>query len=101
VFAIALAFGRRGLCNYFCPMSVIFMVITKVKNIIRLPSLHLETQPDSCIHCKKCTTACPMSLDVEEMVKGNGMQDPECILCGSCVDNCPKKAIRFAWLWEK
>lgn len=101
VFAIALLLGRRGLCNYFCPMSVVFMAITKLKDRIRLPSLHLEAKPDTCIHCKKCTSACPMSLPVEEMVKDNRMQDPECILCGSCVDICPKSTIRFAWLWKK
>jgi NAD-dependent dihydropyrimidine dehydrogenase PreA subunit len=35
------------------------------------------------------------------MVNGNRMQNPECILCGSCVDNCPKGVIRFVWLWKK
>jgi polyferredoxin len=101
VFAIALVLGRRGLCNYFCPMSVVFMAITKLKDLLRIPSLHLEAQPDDCIHCKKCDTACPMSLKVEEMVKDNRMQNPECILCGSCVDTCQKNVIRFAWLWKK
>lgn len=42
-----------------------------------------------------------MSLNVEEMVKNNCMQDTECILCGSCVDICPKNGIRLAWLWKK
>ncbi|MDO9324232.1 MAG: 4Fe-4S dicluster domain-containing protein [Methanoregula sp.] len=101
VFAIAIVLGRRGMCNYFCPMSVVFMAITKLKDTIRFPSFHLEAQPDNCIHCKKCTTACPMSLNVEEMVQAKKMQNPECILCGSCVDTCPKNVIRFAWLWKK
>jgi NAD-dependent dihydropyrimidine dehydrogenase PreA subunit len=42
-----------------------------------------------------------MSLAVEDMVKGNRMQNPECILCGSCVDTCQKNIIRFAWPWKK
>ncbi len=75
-FAIALVLGRRGLCNYFCPMSVVFMTITKLKNLLRIPSLHLEAQPDDCIHCKKCDTVCPMSLSVEKMVESNSIQDP-------------------------
>jgi ferredoxin len=33
-----------------------------------------------------------MSLPVEEMVKKNNMQEPECILCGSCIDTCPKNS---------
>jgi polyferredoxin len=101
VFAIALLLGRRGLCNYLCPMSVVFMMITKLKNKLRIPSLHIEAQPDDCIHCKKCDTVCPMNLNVEKMVGDNRMKNPECILCGSCVDNCPKRVIRFAWLWKK
>jgi len=42
-----------------------------------------------------------MSLNVEEKEKGNRMKNPECILCGSCVDTCPKNVIHFAWLWKK
>jgi ferredoxin-type protein NapH len=101
VFAIAVMLGSRGFCHYFCPMSVVFMAITKLKDKLGLPSLHLEAQPDDCIHCKKCTAACPMSLNAEDMIKGSRMQDPECILCGSCVDICPKGIIRFAWMWKK
>ncbi|MFA6225630.1 MAG: 4Fe-4S binding protein [Methanoregula sp.] len=52
VFAIALVLGRRGLCNYFCPMSVVFMVITKLKDLLRIPSLHLEAQPDDAFTVK-------------------------------------------------
>ena len=28
VFLLVLILGRRGMCNYFCPMSVVFMAIT-------------------------------------------------------------------------
>jgi NAD-dependent dihydropyrimidine dehydrogenase PreA subunit len=35
------------------------------------------------------------------MVGSNAMQNPECIVCGSCIDACPKKVIRFAWFWKK
>jgi ferredoxin len=36
-----------------------------------------------------------MSLDVNGMVQKEAMEHTECILCGTCVDNCPAKAIRF------
>jgi ferredoxin-type protein NapH len=101
VFVLVLILGRRGMCNYFCPMSVVFMAITRIKNRLQVPSLHLKSKPDNCIRCKKCEAACPMSLPVQEMAGKNAMQDPECIVCGSCADVCPKGVIRLAWSWKK
>jgi ferredoxin-type protein NapH len=101
VFLLVLVLGRRGMCNYFCPMSVVFMAITTLKDRMRIPSLHLEAESQDCIRCKKCTTACPMSLPVQEMVEAKNMQNPECIVCGNCGDTCPKNVIRFAWFWRK
>jgi ferredoxin-type protein NapH len=36
-----------------------------------------------------------MSLEVNSMVQKNSMENSECILCGSCVDNCPKQVIKY------
>ena len=36
-----------------------------------------------------------MSLQVNSMVQAGQMEHDECILCGTCVDTCPKQAIRF------
>jgi ferredoxin-type protein NapH len=101
VFVLVLILGRRGMCNYFCPMSVVFMTVTAIKDRLGIPSLHLNADPENCIRCKKCTSACPMSLPVQEMVKEGRMQNPECIVCGNCGDACPKSVIRFAWTWKK
>jgi len=30
-------------------------------------------------------------------VAGNRLEKTECILCGTCVDNCPEEAIGFTW----
>lgn len=101
VFVMVLLLGRRGICNYFCPMSVVFIAITAIKNRLEIPSLHLAARPKDCIRCKKCTQSCPMSLDVQKMVEDNRMQAAECILCGSCADACPKTVISYAWGWKK
>ena len=39
----------------------------------------------------------PMSLDVNAMVQIEKMEHAECILCGTCVDGCSKKAIRYSF----
>ncbi|MFA4860514.1 4Fe-4S binding protein [Methanoregula sp.] len=101
VFVLVLIFGRRGMCNYFCPMSVVFMAITRIKDRVKIPSLHLEATPEDCIRCKKCEASCPMSLPVQEMAGNNAFLDPECIVCGSCADVCPKSVIRLAWFWKQ
>jgi ferredoxin len=36
-----------------------------------------------------------MGLDVQGMVKEEKMETPECILCASCADSCPKGAITY------
>jgi polyferredoxin len=41
-----------------------------------------------------------MSLDVHGMVQLEQMENSECILCGTCIDNC-KSAIRYSFSWGK
>jgi ferredoxin len=38
-----------------------------------------------------------MSLDVNAMVQFGKMENAECILCGTCVDNCARNAIRYSF----
>jgi ferredoxin len=38
-----------------------------------------------------------MSLPVSQMVARGDMADTECILCGTCADNCKGGAIRYAF----
>jgi hypothetical protein len=38
-----------------------------------------------------------MSLEVNAMVQIEKMEHPECILYGTCVDNCAKGVIRYSF----
>ncbi|OGO16972.1 MAG: hypothetical protein A2Z02_01000 [Chloroflexi bacterium RBG_16_48_7] len=89
--------GKRGFCHYFCPWGVLNTVGTKIKNFFRWPSLHLESNKSICRQCHTCSSNCPMSLPVADIVQTGSMKNNECILCGTCVDNCPAKAIRYSW----
>jgi ferredoxin-type protein NapH len=93
----AMVAGRRGFCHYFCPISVLMISGRKIRNLFRWPALHLSADADRCIECGKCTTECPMSLDVQGMVRQGTMEQTECILCANCADICPKGVIRTAW----
>ena len=95
--ALAVIGGRRAGCHAICWMAPFMILGRKVRNLFRLPALRLVVTPENCIDCKKCTRTCPMSLDVNSMVRAGQMEHSECILCGSCVDTCPQKVIRFSF----
>jgi ferredoxin-type protein NapH len=94
--AFAILAGKRGFCHYFCPIAVIMILGRKIRNLIRWPALHLSADTGLCTDCKICSKNCPMGLDVNIMVRQGNMENTECILCGSCVDVCPKQAISYA-----
>ena len=91
----ALLGGKRGFCHYFCPIAVIMIAGRKIRNLIRWPALHLSADAGRCTDCNKCSRDCPMGLDVGNMVRQRSMENTECILCGGCVDVCPKQAIHY------
>lgn len=94
---LSLLVGRRAGCHTICWMAPFMVIGRKIRNLANWPALRLQAQPNLCRDCKTCTNNCPMSLDVNAMVRANAMEHSECILCGSCVDNCPGKVIRYRY----
>jgi ferredoxin-type protein NapH len=100
VILFVLVGGNRSFCNYACPMAVLGIIGTKIKNLLKYPSLHLEADPEKCTACKKCSKACVMGLEVHDLVKSANMYHADCILCGSCVATCNQNSIKYAWKWS-
>ncbi|MGD8997518.1 MAG: 4Fe-4S binding protein [Anaerolineae bacterium] len=98
---LAIILGRRAGCHMICWMAPFMILGRRIRNLFRWPSLRLEANEDACIDCRRCTRDCPMSLDVNEMVHAETMENSECILCGSCVDVCPKQVIKYTFSGEK
>ena len=48
---------------------------------------------DSCTHCGKCITDCPMGAMEENSING------KCIRCLKCVKECTENALEFKTLW--
>jgi polyferredoxin len=94
---LSLVLGRRAGCHTICWMAPFMILGRKVRNLFRWPSLRLKANADACIDCERCTGECPMSLDVHGMVRSGAMENGECILCGSCVDVCPKHVIHYTF----
>jgi polyferredoxin len=97
IVAFALVAGKRAACHSVCWMAPFMVIGVKIKSVIGYPSLHLEVDKNRCLKCRMCTSKCPMSLDVAEMVQNENMTNTECILCGSCVDSCPRKVIKYSF----
>ncbi|WP_438445817.1 4Fe-4S binding protein [Gorillibacterium sp. sgz5001074] len=94
VLALAPLFlGKRATCHYICPMSILNIAGTKLKDRFGWRSLRLVADPDSCVSCGKCSKACSMSLDVTGMVRSGDPRHTECILCGECVSACGTGAV--------
>ncbi len=94
---LAIFAGRRAGCHTICWMAPFMMIGCWIRNRFGWVSLRLTADTSACSDCKLCTKNCPMSLDVNSMVQIEYMEDPECILCGTCVDNCAKSAIRYSF----
>lgn len=94
---LAVFVGRRAGCHTICWMAPFMIAGRWLRNRLAWPSLRLKADTSACADCKKCTSNCPMSLDVNAMVQIGKMENAECILCGTCVDNCAKQAIRYSF----
>lgn len=90
-FLISLLAGRRASCHTICWMAPIMMAGKVISRVLRFPRLRVRTDKAACIRCNKCTTACPMSIDVMNESDLTFAKNNDCILCGMCIDSCPKK----------
>ena len=94
---LAVVLGRRAGCHTVCWMAPFMILGRKLRNLVRWPALRLVAEPDRCSDCLSCTRNCPMSLDVNGLVKRGDMEHTECILCGNCADTCTKDVIHFSF----
>ncbi|HWP22122.1 MAG TPA: 4Fe-4S binding protein [Candidatus Cryosericum sp.] len=72
----------RFFCKYLCPAGALYGLIGQASPYA------VRVDAKSCIHCGKCSRACPMNLDVMNAKNGR-VSSPECINCNECVNVCP------------
>lgn len=98
----SLIHGRRASCHYICWMAPFMIIGEKIGQKLHIPQLHVTANNEKCISCKKCDSVCPMGLKVEQMIKEkNHCQCTDCVLCGACVDSCPKSVLSYSWKRER
>lgn len=94
-FGLTVWIGKRGACHTICWMSPFLVGGYLLGQTLHFPQLRIGTNPSECIDCKKCNQKCPMSIDVSTEVKSGEIKSLDCILCGECVDTCPKKVLSY------
>ena len=68
-------------CRYLCPYGALMGLLAL------LSPTRIERDPESCIGCGKCTTACPNNLAVDRKQR---ILSPECTGCMDCTRVCPE-----------
>jgi len=97
----ALAWGRRGFCHYLCFFAPLNILGTGVAKRLPIPRLHVRVvDRQGCTQCRRCSAACPMTLDVTGMVARGAVDHAECITCGSCAATCRAGALAYGFSRE-
>jgi ferredoxin-type protein NapH len=94
---ISILAGRRASCHAICWMAPFMMIGQKFSGWLQLPRLHIESDAAACTRCERCTKQCPMSIPVMEKLGPPLRNEPDCCLCGECVDVCPRKCLRYSF----
>ena len=64
---------------------------------VALTSGYVATNTERCIQCGICTYHCPARIDVRRHAwLGTPVYDRHCLICGECVERCPRCALSFA-----
>ncbi len=86
-------FSGRIWCRFACPLAA-WMHITA-----RFSRYRIFPEKSKCISCNICTTVCHQGIDVMSFAnKGTPMDDPECVRCSACIQQCPTGVLSFGRL---
>lgn len=76
---------ERFFCRFICPLGLL-LGWTGHLGARLFPTLTITRACKAGGKCSRCGTACPMKIDLCSLQ--GGLDDPECILCLSCVKTC-------------
>ncbi len=71
---------KNAWCRFLCPYGALLGLVSS------LSPVRIRRDPEACIDCAKCATACPSALPVDRLLS---VKSPECTGCLECVAACP------------
>jgi len=85
----------RVWCRFACPLAALMHIYS------RFSKFRIFAEKSKCISCNVCTTVCHQGIDIMNFAnKGKPMQDPECVRCSACVQQCPTGVLSFGRIGE-
>jgi NAD-dependent dihydropyrimidine dehydrogenase PreA subunit len=83
--------GSRYFCRYLCPIGAMMSLLGK------LSLLRIGIDSSKCDDCGACDIRCQMNVDIKKYRDKNlpAVIDGDCIICGDCIDACPKDCMSF------
>jgi ferredoxin-type protein NapH len=86
---------NRAFCKYLCPIP------TFQKILSRFALLKVSIDPQKCNICGLCEKNCPMGIKLLQYKDENKrVLSTECILCTTCANVCPQKAINMTFKFD-
>jgi len=80
----------RVWCRFACPLAALMHIYA------RFGKFRIFADKKKCISCNVCTSVCHQGIDIMNFAnKGEPMQDPECVRCSACVQQCPTGVLQF------
>ena len=88
-------FSGRVWCRFACPLAALMHIYA------RFSKFRIFADKDKCISCNVCTTVCHQGIDIMSFAnKGRPMEDPQCVRCSACVQQCPTGVLSFGRIGE-
>lgn len=83
-------FSGRVWCRFACPLAALMHIYA------RFSKFRIFAEKSKCISCNVCTSVCHQGIDIMNFAnKGLPMQDPQCVRCSACVQQCPTGTLTF------
>jgi polyferredoxin len=83
-------YSGRVWCRFACPLAALMHIYA------RFSRFRIFADKKKCMSCNICTSVCHMGIDIMSFAnKGLPMQDPECVRCSACVQECPTGVLSF------
>jgi polyferredoxin len=82
-------FTYRPFCHFICPFGLIGWILEKIS------IFKIRVDYTKCDDCRLCEKACPTNV-MSAILNQDKIVIPDCYVCNTCIDSCPKKAISLS-----
>lgn len=92
--------SRRSWCRYYCPVGALLALAARI-GLIKIVIGAAKCRKFSCM---QCADICPMGIvDRNLLIEGVSphLSMSECIVCMRCMDQCPYKAVKIRFRWQR